>query len=394
MALIKGKSKKAFFERKSWCHRYKIISPECKILYRKKGGFKTEEEAVASYKIYEEQFKEQCKKYIVKKEMYVKAFFEYWFEEIYSLRIQPNTKSIGAYIVYDLIIPSIIYDIRLDLATADYFDNILNIAAKRTKYSGVAASSYIRMAIKDAFSMGLINYDYVEEIKKFHREKPRITVLNLSEQSKLLEQAENTQWFLEILLGLYCGLRKAEILGLKFSDIDFENKVLFVQRQLFIEKTIEKGTSKVLNTQLKESTPKTKNSIRKFKLPDLVLEEILKRKVEVEKIKKLSPNYNDNDYISCQKNGKPHGLTSLNDAIARICKIVSLPHITVHSLRHMCATMLLEEGTELAKISAFLGHSSVHTTFEYYCEIVDGRNKILSYINDIYKNGSIEGALC
>ena len=83
MALIKGKSKKAFFERKSWCHRYKIISPECKILYRKKGGFKTEEEAVASYKIYEEQFKEQCKKYIVKKEMYVKAFFEYWFEEIW-----------------------------------------------------------------------------------------------------------------------------------------------------------------------------------------------------------------------------------------------------------------------------------------------------------------------
>lgn len=394
MSLVKGKSGVAFYERNSWCHRYKIMNPNNKITYRKKGGFKTEDEAVESYKMYEKDFKEQCKKFIVEKDMYVKYFFEYWFEEVFCPRVEPNTKSIGAYIVYDLIIPSIEYDIRLDLATSSYFNSILDIASKKTNFSGVAASSYIRIAINDAFIMGLIRYNFIKELKLFHREKPKIVVLNMKEQTKFLDFAENTKWFLEILLGLYCGLRKGEILGLKFSDIDFENKVLKVQRQLTLEKTLKKGTSKTTESKLVERVPKTKNSIRKFKLPELVFEEIVKRKKEIEKQKQLEATYIDNDYISCRKNGEAHSITSLNEALTTICKKTSLPHITVHSLRHMCATLLLEEGTELAKISAFLGHTNTHTTFEYYCEICNGRNQILSYINEIYKTGSIEGLVC
>lgn len=50
----------------------------------------------------------------------------------------------------------------------------------------------------------------------------------------------------------------------------------------------------------------------------------------------------------------------------------------------MCATLLLEQGVTLAKIAAFLGHSSVHTTFEYYCEVMDEKNKILSFMNEAF----------
>lgn len=394
MALVRGKSKVAFFERNSWCHRYKVMNPNNEVVYKKKSGFKSEEEAVASYEIYEKEFEKQCQKYIVKKDMYVKAFFEYWFEEVFCLRVESNTRTIGAYIVYDLIIPSIEYDIRLDLATASYFNSILDIAAKKTRHSGIAASSYIRIAINDAYNMGLIRYNFVQELTVFHREKPKIVILNLQEQSKFLDYAENTSWFLEILLGLFCGLRRGEILGLKFSDIDYENKVLKIQRQITRRTKLEKGTSKILETKLVESEPKTKNSIRKFKLPDLVFEEILKRKKEIEKLKKITKEYFDNDYISCRENGKLHGMSSLNRGIEVICEKLSLPSITVHALRHMCATMLLEEGTELAKISAFLGHTSIHTTFEYYCEICDGRNQVLSYLNELYKNDYIEDSLC
>ena len=64
-----------------------------------------------------------------------------------------------------------------------------------------------------------------------------------------------------------------------------------------------------------------------------------------------------------------------------ICENNSLPHITVHGLRHMFATILLERDVSIAKISGMLGHSSVHTTFEYYLEVMDADKKILEFMN-------------
>lgn len=58
--------------------------------------------------------------------------------------------------------------------------------------------------------------------------------------------------------------------------------------------------------------------------------------------------------------------------------------MTVHSLRHMYATILTEQGVPLVKVSALLGHSSIHTTFEYYCEVMDEQERIMSFINDSF----------
>lgn len=67
-----------------------------------------------------------------------------------------------------------------------------------------------------------------------------------------------------------------------------------------------------------------------------------------------------------------------------MCKRNGLPHITVYGLRHMYATILLEQGVSLVKISALLGHSSVNTTFEYYCDQIDENNKIMAFMNNTF----------
>lgn len=145
------------------------------------------------------------------------------------------------------------------------------------------------------------------------------------------------------------------------------------------------GSSQLINYKLVEKTSKTNNSIRCLKVPDLIIEELNKRK-QVININKLGygENYQNNDYISCQSDGNCHCLGAMNSALTKLCNKLSLSHIAVHGLRHMCATILLEEGVLLAKISAMLGHTSIHTTFEYYCEVMDEKEKILAFMNNLF----------
>lgn len=386
--IIKGKSGLAFYEYTSWCHRYKEIEPNGKIKYGKIKGFKTEEEAVESYKKYNEIFLTQQREFeiSVSKDIMFKDYLIHWFENIYSERIESTTKMVGSYIVYNLILPSIEYDLKIDLVTTDYLDEILLNVSKLTSSAGYSARMIIIiMAMKDAVIGGYITYNPALKVKIYRRPKVKIRVLSEDQMKKFLYYAKDSNWYLEILLGLFCGLRKGEILGLKFSDIDFEENTITIERQLVSDPKIKEKTSKIVDNKLVERKPKTKNSIRRIKVPKLVLDEIIKRKELIDSYKDLyKEEYEDNDYISCQNNGSPHCMTALNECVKKLCIKLSFQHITVHGLRHMCATILLEQGATLAKIAAYLGHTSIHTTFEYYCEVMDEKEKILAFMNEIF----------
>lgn len=74
----------------------------------------------------------------------------------------------------------------------------------------------------------------------------------------------------------------------------------------------------------------------------------------------------------------------MNSALTKLCSRNGLPHITVHGLRRMYATILVEQKVPLIKISALLGHASVNTTFEYYCEVMDENEQIITFMNNMF----------
>lgn len=376
----------AFYEGNSWYHRVKILNEDGTIKYTKRGGFSTPTEAEESYKRYEVEFKNAYRRKVSaskKADIGLRDYLIYWFEDIYSERIENTTRLVGAYTLYDLILPCLEQDVKLRYVNTEYIDALLESVAKSSDSAGNKGREFLNMALKEAITQGYIKNNPVIGTKPYRRKKPTVRVLGKDNLKIFLKAASKSNWYLEILLALFCGLRKGEIQGLKFSDFDMENHTVYIQRQITSNPIIPRGDSKVASYEVIERAPKTENSYRLLRVPDIVIKELeLRRKIVDSNRGQMGVDYIDHDYISCRENGMTHTVTAFNTALTKLCKRSGLPHITVHGLRHMYATILLEQGVSLIKISALLGHSSVHTTFEYYCDVMDENEQILSFMNN------------
>ena len=210
----KPQNSAAFFENNSWYHRTKILQDDGSIKYSKKGGFATSEEADKSYRRHEDEFKKAYRAYHlahqINTEVTLKDYLIYWFEEIFSQRIETTTRMVGAYAVYDLILPNIEYDIKVRFANAEYLDALLERVAKVSASAGNKGREILNMAMKEAVIGGYIKTNPVIGTKPYKRQKPKITILSKEKIKVLLKASSENNWYLEILLGLFCGLRKGD----------------------------------------------------------------------------------------------------------------------------------------------------------------------------------------
>ena len=382
-------SSPVFFERNSWYYRNKSLDEYGQVKYGKKGGFNSEEAARKAYETAEKEFLAQKRKKVLegknRQDVMLKDYLIYWHEEILSQRVESTTQTLVAYVLYDWVIPNIENDIKMRYVNVEYMDELLERVSHCCASAGNTSRTYLNIAFSDAVAEGYITRNIIPNTKPYKRKPSKIRVLKKGKLKVFLKAASNNEWYLEFLLGLFCGLRKGEILGLKFDDFDFDAHTVSIKRQLAYDTSLEEKSNKVVSRNSIEKPPKTENSIRVLRIPDIVEREVKKRRKLVENNQIIMGNdYEDHDYISCQKNGKPHSQGAMNNALTKLCARNGLPPLTVHSLRHMFATILIENGVPLVKISALLGHSSINTTFEYYCEVMDENDKIVDFLNEMY----------
>ena len=233
---LQDEKRVVFFNGTSWYHRTKELLDDMTTKYGKKGGFATPEEAEKSYREYEERYKDRQRElqvaYLKNTDVMFGEFLQYWFEHIYALRIETTTKMIGAYTLYNLLLPNMEADIKLKYVTVEYLDALLERTSKICVSAGNKGRELLSLAMKDAVFDGFIKYNPVPETKPYPRPKPKIRILSKEKIKVLLHAAYMNPWYLEMLLALFCGLRKGEIMGLKFSDFDFEKRTVRISRQL------------------------------------------------------------------------------------------------------------------------------------------------------------------
>ena len=160
------------------------------------------------------------------------------------------------------------------------------------------------------------------------------------------------------MLAVYGGFRRVEMLGFEWSDVDFDNRIITVNR-----------TSIYDNDGVTTGTPKTKTSQRSLKLPEIVFQQLREHRTEQLKNRlKLGDAWIDSDRIFTSWNGAPMGETTANHWLQRFCKNHNLPVVCVHSLRHLNATLLISSGADRKTVASALGHSDPSFTERQYVQ--------------------------
>ena len=187
---------------------------------------------------------------------------------------------------------------------------------------------------------------------------------------------------------IFSGMRRGELMGLEWKDIDFENRVIHIRRT----------SQYVQNMGIITKSPKNETSIRTVKLSEMMFDLLREYKSYWENLRmslldrwchfieiKLADGTITtvrNDRLFIKEDSTPMNPDSITDWIRKFVERNHLPHFTPHSLRHTPATLLIAEGVSIPAVSRRLGHSNIATTSRIYVHAIQSADEIASDVID------------
>ena len=295
-------------------------------------------------------------------------FGEQWFEEYAAINLR-NTS-------YErmMSVSSRVYERfgnkRLDSISSRDIQRFLNdlMLNGKNKRTGkpLARKSVIHHLnlISDIFNyavqMEVLNHNPCVNIKVPKGTKKEKQIYTLEEVERILTYLDQEPLIFRALftLELNTGLRRGEMLGLEWKDVDWDNGIISVRR------TSNYTPSKGLYTD----TTKTPKSQRSLKLPDLVMDLLRELKAQQEHDRdEIGTKWVETDRVFTKWNGEPMFVSQPYGWFKRFCKRHDMRFCDIHSMRHFFASILINEGVDAATVSALLGHADITTTMSLYC---------------------------
>lgn len=236
----------------------------------------------------------------------------------------------------------------------------------------------IRKALDYAVQTDLILSNPAIKVGRPQQEQFIADYYNEEELNNLFKVVRNTPIELIVNLTAFYGLRRSEVLGLKWSAIDFKNKTITISHKV-ITVTDESENTKNKTKMITKSKTKNKSSYRTLPLFKEIEELLLYTKKMQEYYKsQFRDSYNNQykDFVCVDELGNLRKPDYVSHKFKQILRKNNLREIRFHDLRHSCATLLVKKGISLREIQDWLGHSSSKTT-ERYAHL-DSSSKIKS----------------
>lgn len=268
-------------------------------------------------------------------------------------------------------------DTKLSDVTPSMLQVFINqIFDKYTKSAAQPIVATVKAVLNEAYRLREIPNnpcDFVKNPKAKRNNSPHSDVLDRDEVKNLMRLLDGENLEIPILLMLTMGLRRGEVCGLRWSDIDFDNNTISVNQVL-----IYTGINHI---SFKE--PKTEGSVRTLSAPPELMLKLKKLKLKHNEYK-LSNILEYDDIVCLNSNLSPWIPSVIGDSWRRFTKRNNLRHVRLHDLRHTHATMLVLAGTDFKTISDRLGHTDIRITLNRYSHVLkEMDNKASENISNI-----------
>ena len=264
--------------------------------------------------------------------------------------------------------------VRLNELSALDIEQFYEYCFNRLKVKGATVQHYhanIHKAVKYAIRHDLIASNILDKLDRPKSETFVGSFYTLAEVEALFEVVKGDPVEFPVLMAAFYGLRRSEIMGLKWSAIDFEGNTLTVGHTVV--------QYRINGKQVIEGKDRAKNksSCRTMPLVPQYRDLLLRMQERQKSCRAMCGNcYQESDYIYVNDLGAPYKPNFVTDHFKRILRKNGLRMIRFHDLRHTCASLLLKNHVAMKDIQSWLGHSNYSTTANIYAHLDDTTKQV------------------
>lgn len=310
----------------------------------------------------------QTGSYVEPTKLTVGQYLRRWLDDYAKTNVAPKTYERYDEIARLHLIPALGHHVLTKLQPLHiqsmYSAALQNGRRKRT--GGLSARTVLhhhrvlRQALQQAIRWQLLVRNPADAVEPPRPEHPEIRTLSEVESIKLMEVSADSRLHVPIILALATGMRRGEILALRWKDVDLVAGAAAVRQSL--EET---------KTGLAFKPPKTQKSRRVMPLPGFAIETLRRhRKAQAAQRLQLGSAYEDNGLVCARPDGRPWVPSSFTAGFIAFAKRAGFGALCIKNLRHTHATQLLIQGVHPKVVSERLGHSTVGMTLDVYSHVL------------------------
>lgn len=312
-------------------------------------------------------------------EMTVDTWFEYWITEIKGKTVSRSTFS-GYQDRYKKNIQDMIGRMSIGDVKPMHCQGIINVMDEQGYAGGSMEKTkmVLHEMFSDALENGIVTMNPVtKSIKCPKKRREPARVLTLDEQEKFLTIAKESVYYRHFLFILQTGIRSSELRGLKWCDVDFENRIIHIRRNT----TYDSHNGEFITGELKTITSQRDIPLTQTAYDILIhmkhMQEIKKRKIVLLEFA---------DHIFLNRNGRLICNADYDKILKILCDKIEIEKISMHTLRHTFATRCIESGMKPKTLQKILGHANISMTMDLYVHVTDDeKEKEMKRFSELYK---------